>query len=322
MSWGNAPVYNFISTAVCGSFWVINAIPYFMAVPAKRQGPPLPKDMNHFTVGWKSIYIAIKEARKLRYLFLYIFAYFMFADAVSTTNSMIGITQSQITHFNAQQITLLNLASAITSIIGCLFFLWIAKRFGVRTKTNLMIIVTLTAVVPLWGCFGIGLSNFGIKTTWELWVFYVWSGLFTAPIWAWQTPCWPNLFPEERKTCSLVCLVLSTRLLLGSVLLLLVPLLNILIISGRAGLSYLLFSLSLLPLFGSLTLKRPRLILPTTWLNKMSLKVLPMVMNLSWLTKRHNFKLSPTLSSHLFLHFLIIYSLIHTCYKKYFFSFI
>lgn len=196
---GNVPLFNFISTAVCGVFWVINAVPYFLAIPSGRRGPSLPKNSNHFTIGWKSIFIAVKEARKLRYLFLYIFAYFMFADAVSTTNSMIGITQGQITKFSTQQVTILNLASAVTSIIGCLFFLWIAKRFGVKTKTNLMIIVFLTAIVPLWGCFGIGLNNFGIKTTWELWVFYVWSGLFTAPIWAWQNTMLAELVPRGKE---------------------------------------------------------------------------------------------------------------------------
>lgn len=196
---GNVPLFNFIATAVCGVYWVINAVPYFLAIPSKRQGPSLPEGTNHFTVGWKSIFIAVKEARKLKYLFMYIFAYFMFADAVSTMNQMVGITQAQITGFNAQQLTILNLASAVTSIIGCLFFLWLSKRFGIRTKTNLLLIVGLTTVVPIWGCFGIGLKNFGIRTTWELWAFYVWSGLFTAPIWAWQNTMLAELVPRGKE---------------------------------------------------------------------------------------------------------------------------
>ncbi|CEP18127.1 hypothetical protein [Parasitella parasitica] len=196
---GTVPLFNFIATAVCGGFWVLNAIPYFIAVPSKRQGPPLPPDANHFTIGWKSVFNAFKEARKLRYLFMYIFAYFMFSDAVSTINQMIAITQAQITGFNAQQITILNLASAVTSILGCLFFLWLTKRFGIRTKTNLMIIIFLTGIIPLWGCFGISLQNFGIRTTWELWVFYVWSGLFTAPIWAWQNTMLAELVPKGKE---------------------------------------------------------------------------------------------------------------------------
>lgn len=196
---GNVPLFNFISTAVCGTYWVLNAIPYFVAVPSKRQGPPLPESSNHFTIGWKSVFNAFREARKLRYLFLYIFAYFMFSDAVSTTNQMIAITQAQITGFNAQQLTVFNFVSAIASIIGCFFFLWLSKRFAVRTKTNLMIIIFLSGIVSVWGCFGIDLRNFGIRKTWELWVFYVWTGLFTAPIWAWQNTMLAELVPRGKE---------------------------------------------------------------------------------------------------------------------------
>ncbi|CEG64422.1 hypothetical protein RMATCC62417_01397 [Rhizopus microsporus] len=195
---GNAPIFNYISTVVCGGFWVLNAIPYFLAIPTGRQGPPLPKDSNHFTIGWKSIFRAIKEAKRLKYLFLYILSYFMFSDAISTTNQMIAITQGQITSFSAQQVTILNLASAVTSIIGCFFFLWLSK-IGVSTKTNLLIIVGLSGVVAVWGCFGIGLTNFGIRTSWELWVFYVWTGLFSAPIWAWQNTMLAELIPKGKE---------------------------------------------------------------------------------------------------------------------------
>ncbi|KAI9290016.1 autophagy-related protein 22-like protein [Umbelopsis sp. AD052] len=196
---GNVPLFNYISTVVCGGFWVINAIPYFLWVPARRGGPPLPPNEHYMTIGWKNIFGALREARKLRYLFMYIIAYFLFSDAVNTLNSMIGITQGQITSFNAQQVTILNLVSAICSIIGCMAFLWIQRYFKIRTKTNLLIIIGLTAVVPIWGSIGIGTTHFGIHNTWELWVFYVWSGLFTAPIWAWQQTMLAELVPKGRE---------------------------------------------------------------------------------------------------------------------------
>jgi hypothetical protein len=44
-----------------------------------------------------------------------------------------------------------------------LFFLWISKTFKVRTKTSLLMIVILTGMVPVWGCFGIHFDHFGIK---------------------------------------------------------------------------------------------------------------------------------------------------------------
>ncbi|KAI7886704.1 MFS general substrate transporter [Lichtheimia hyalospora FSU 10163] len=196
---GDLPVYNFISTVVCGGFWVLNAIPYFVFQPRKRCGPPLPPGENYFTIGWKSIIKALREARKLRYLFMYIFSYFMFSDAVSTISQMTTIITGEITSFSAVQITLQSLVTAITSIIGCLFFLWISKRFQVRTKTNLLMIVVTTALIPVWGCFGITMSNFGIKTQWELWILSAWSGFFTAPIWAWQQTMLAELTPKGKE---------------------------------------------------------------------------------------------------------------------------
>lgn len=162
---GNAPVYNYISTVVCACFWAVNALPYFLITPRGRRGPPLPADANYFTFGWKSIILALKEARKLRYLFMYIFAYFMFSDAVSTISQMTGIIQGELTGFSAQQNAIFSFISAVTSILGCLFFLWLSKTFRIRTKTSLLMIVVLTSVVPVWGCFGIGLDNFGIKVS-------------------------------------------------------------------------------------------------------------------------------------------------------------
>lgn len=160
---GNAPIYNYISTVVCGCFWALNAVPYFLLTPRGRKGPPLPSNANYFTFGWKSVILALREARKLRYLFMYIFAYFMFSDAVSTIGQMTSIIQGELTGFSAQQNAIFSFTTAVTSILGCLFFLWMSKTFHIRTKTSLLIIVILTGVIPVWGCFGIQFDNFGIK---------------------------------------------------------------------------------------------------------------------------------------------------------------
>ncbi|KAI8069525.1 autophagy-related protein 22-like protein [Gongronella butleri] len=198
-TFGNTPLYYFIGTAACGAFWLINAVPYFVFQPSGRRGPPLPPDEHYLTVGWKSIYAALKEAKKYRYLFLYIISYFMFIDGVNSISTMQTFVQNQITSFSATQTAVMGLITAITSIMGCLFFLFLAKRFNVRTKTNLMIIVVTTGIVPIWGCFGIGLDNFGLKTPWELWVLAVWSGFFTGPIWAWQQTMLAELVPRGKE---------------------------------------------------------------------------------------------------------------------------
>lgn len=87
----------------------------------------------------------------------------MFSDAVSTISQMSSIIQAEITGFSPQLNAIFGLVGAITSIIGCLFFLWISKQFKLKTKTSLLIIIFLSGIVPVWGCFGIKFDNFGIK---------------------------------------------------------------------------------------------------------------------------------------------------------------
>ncbi|ORX53652.1 MFS general substrate transporter [Hesseltinella vesiculosa] len=198
-TFGNTPLFYFIGTAACGAYWLINAVPYFVFQPSGRRGPPLPEGEHYITIGWKSIIAALKEAKKFRYLFMYIISYFMFIDGVNSISTMQTYVQNQITSFSATQTVVMGLITAITSILGCLFFLFLAKRFNVSTKTNLMIIVVTTGIVPIWGCFGIGLDNFGLKTSWELWVLSVWSGFFTGPIWAWQQTMLAELVPRGKE---------------------------------------------------------------------------------------------------------------------------
>jgi MFS-type transporter involved in bile tolerance (Atg22 family) len=152
------------------------------------------------TVGWKSIFHAIKEAKKLKQAFIYIISYFLFSDATVTMNSLIGVIQNDITGFNGFKITLVNFVSAITSIIGCVSVLSIQKYFDLRTKTMLMAILLATLILPLWGSFGLNQEwNFGIRTETELWIFYVWFGIGTAPIYAYQQTMLAELIPPGKE---------------------------------------------------------------------------------------------------------------------------
>ncbi|RUS25151.1 autophagy-related protein 22-like protein [Jimgerdemannia flammicorona] len=182
---GNYPIFNNIGTAFCGAFWVANAIWYFIWIPKERVGPPLPKETNVLTVGWISLFRAVREARRLKYAFLYIIAYFMFSDGVSTINSLLGTT-------------LLNLVTGIASILGCVVLLWFQKLVGLSTKWALMIILGATALIPLWGTFGIGFTTWGIHTKTELWLVFFWSGFATAPVYAWQQTMLAELTPKGK----------------------------------------------------------------------------------------------------------------------------
>ena len=45
-----------------------------------RPVPPLPKGESYLTIGWKQIWIALKQYKKLPYTFVYLIAFFLLAD--------------------------------------------------------------------------------------------------------------------------------------------------------------------------------------------------------------------------------------------------
>ncbi|KAI9253167.1 autophagy-related protein 22-like protein [Sporodiniella umbellata] len=198
-SLGNKPIYNFIGTMVCATYAALTAIPYFVLMPKNRKGPDLPLGYNYLTIGWKSIVESFREAKKLRYLFTYMVAYFMFSDGISTLNQMIVIVQGQLTNFSPKLNVLFGLLSAVTSIMGCLLFLWLTEYFKLKTKTSLLMIMCLSSVIPLWGSIGIFSNNFGLKSINEMWVLNIWGGLFVAPIWAWQQTLLAEMVPKGKE---------------------------------------------------------------------------------------------------------------------------
>lgn len=45
-----------------------------------RPGPSLPKGEHYLTVGWKQIWVALTQFKKLPYTFVYLLAFFLLAD--------------------------------------------------------------------------------------------------------------------------------------------------------------------------------------------------------------------------------------------------
>ncbi|KAI8069523.1 autophagy-related protein 22-like protein [Gongronella butleri] len=208
---GDTPMYNFIGTVVCGGIWVLLAIPYFLASPRGRRGPPFPANQSHWMFGWKSIGLAIRDSRQHRHLFLYMLANFTFSEAIGTIDQMMSIIQGEVTHFSTQHTIVMGILYGSASITGCFCSLWVSRRFKLATKTSLLIHLVATAMISLWGCMGIFSSNVGFRSTTELWFFSAWAGFFCNPLWAWQQTMLAELVQKGRENMYFSLCGLITR---------------------------------------------------------------------------------------------------------------
>lgn len=64
--------------------WVVLGVWWFL-FQQKRPGPKIPKGSSYATIGFKQIWLAIREVRALPQTFLYFVAYFLLADGLNTT---------------------------------------------------------------------------------------------------------------------------------------------------------------------------------------------------------------------------------------------
>lgn len=109
------------------SYWVLLGSWWFI-FQQKRPGPKLPEGSSYLTIGWKQVVLAIKEIRHLPQTFTYLIAFFLLADGLNTTGTLISIIQADQVNFSFLQITYLGLAQASCSIVSTISF-WHLQRW-------------------------------------------------------------------------------------------------------------------------------------------------------------------------------------------------
>ncbi|EED77775.1 predicted protein [Postia placenta Mad-698-R] len=190
----NNPLVDNYTLVLTNAYWVITGIWWFI-FQEPRPGPPLPKGEHYITVGWKQIWIAFKQYKKLPYTFIYLVAFFLLADGLNTTGTLISICQNDKFSFSFLQNTYLGLAQAITSTASTLGFWYIQRYWKISTKKMFVVTNVVTIFIPLWGMIGIWTNRFGFHNVWEFWAYNVVFGLFQAPYYAFSQTMMAELTP-------------------------------------------------------------------------------------------------------------------------------
>jgi MFS-type transporter involved in bile tolerance (Atg22 family) len=161
--------------------WVILGIWWFI-FQQKRPGPEVPGGSNYFTIGFKQIWLALREVRSLPQTFVYFVAYFLLADGLNTTGqlynchykkstpiliyplrigTLISIIQNNLVSFSFLQITYLGITQAVCSILSTFGFSYIQKYFKISTKSMFLCTNLFSVFIPLWGMIGLWTNRIG-----------------------------------------------------------------------------------------------------------------------------------------------------------------
>jgi UMF1 family MFS transporter len=93
-----------------------------------RPGPPFPRDRNVVLQGLKRTWTTLKKVRKLRNTFIFLLAFFFYADGFSTIGFGAAIVATRAPlFFSSLQLGLLLLETNITALLGNFFYEWLSK---------------------------------------------------------------------------------------------------------------------------------------------------------------------------------------------------
>ncbi|PLB40762.1 uncharacterized protein BDW47DRAFT_82167 [Aspergillus candidus] len=185
---------NNLALCLTNSYWVVLGVWWFL-FQQKRPGPDVPKGSNYATIGLKQLWMALREVRALPQTFLYFVAYFLLADGLNTTGTLVSIIQTNQVAFSFLQITYLGITQAVCSIVSTFGFWYIQQYFRIRTKRMFLVTNLFSVLIPLWGMVGLWTGKIGYHHRWEFYLYNVVFGLFQAPYYAYAQTMISELMP-------------------------------------------------------------------------------------------------------------------------------
>ncbi|KAI9467374.1 MFS general substrate transporter [Lactarius psammicola] len=178
----NPRVDNYVIVFITG-YWVMFGIWWFI-FQQPRQGPKLPKGESYLTIGWKQIFVALKQYKKLPHTFAYLISIFFISDGLGTTLTLVAICQNEQFTFSFLQNTYLNLVQVVTCAASVVASWYIQRHWKVDIKMMFLTVCILGTLIPVWGMIGIWTDKIGFHNVWEFWVYSVVYGLVIGPNYA------------------------------------------------------------------------------------------------------------------------------------------
>ncbi|KAL8291856.1 hypothetical protein RQP46_002114 [Phenoliferia psychrophenolica] len=130
---------------------------------------------------------------------LYLVFYFLFADVLNTTVTVISTLQYALVSYNTLQLTYLLIVGIFTQAVGIYAFWWVQKKYSLSTLTMFVWVVFWTMVLVGWGLVGAWTDKFGFKNVWEIWAYQAFYGLLVCPWYSYSQTMISEVIPEGRE---------------------------------------------------------------------------------------------------------------------------
>ena len=181
---GQAVRLSFVLVAL---WWVLFALPLFVFVPEPRVGVE--------RVGWRAVGAGLRqlrhtfqEVRRLRFVGLFLLAYWLYIDGVDTVVRM-AIDYGKALGFGTNDLIVALLVTQFVGFPAALAFGRIGERIG--TKRGILLGIGVYCGVAVWGYF--------IQAVWEFYALAVTIGLVQGGVQSLSRSLYARLIPADKS---------------------------------------------------------------------------------------------------------------------------
>ncbi|KAF8321216.1 autophagy-type protein 22 [Clavulina sp. PMI_390] len=163
-----------LSISISGAYWLFFTLPAMLWLPGKGTSgggnASTPGDRlgvaQQILDSWRSLGQMLKpsEVRKLRNTFWFLFAWFILSDGFTTITSTAILFGKTSLHMGATSLMLIGAISPAAGVLGAIVAPIVQKRLDYSNLKMLVMLVSLAAVLPAYGCLGF-LPIFGAEVT-------------------------------------------------------------------------------------------------------------------------------------------------------------
>ncbi|GMI00649.1 hypothetical protein TrST_g8802 [Triparma strigata] len=194
-----------LSIFLTGLWWFVFSLPMIPNLE-KRPGPPLPNASCTFylTFSFKRLLASMRCLPHIPETMRFLIAYFLYSDAYSTIASVGLLYAVEEVNMTTTEVALLAFIAPICAAIGIVFFRWFQIRNHYSTKTMILILLGIIAVMVGYGVIGIlGMHGIGIETLvskGELYGLIFVYGFVLGPIQSYTRVAYTDVVPPGQES--------------------------------------------------------------------------------------------------------------------------
>ncbi|EJS44530.1 atg22p [Saccharomyces arboricola H-6] len=132
----------------------------------------------YLSYGWLSLFESFKHARLLKDVMIFLIAWFIISDSITTINSTAVLFSKTELHMSTLNLIMISILTVINAMLGAFMIpQFLATKLRWTSSQTLMYIIIWASFIPFYGILGFFFDAFGLKHKFEMFLLAIWYGL-------------------------------------------------------------------------------------------------------------------------------------------------